>query len=363
MQHISAPTEKTASNQYIKIATFNLCNFIEPPDAFYDFENIYTNDQWQKKKAWIVDYLAQHQPDVIGFQEVFSPDALKNLLQEAGYPYFSTVDKPQKVDDYVYQSPVVAIASKFPIQSAASVSIDDLAETSNAAQKSVTQERFDFSRRPLRATIQIPHIGLCDCYVVHFKSKRPMVEPTLSNNQSDPIAKSRQAHALDLLSQELLGGWASSCQRGTEAALLLQAMINRKAELGYPAILMGDFNDDLHTGVLSHLLTGSTRQLSPQENEALLGPYRFNDSWSLLQRNLNHNEPFPSAPYTFYYGAKGQVLDYILLSREFDATYHESLAEVYDYQLHDKHLVNPSYKDDSCSTDHAIVMVSLKIRD
>ncbi|MGF1703678.1 endonuclease/exonuclease/phosphatase family protein [Photobacterium makurazakiensis] len=359
MQYISASHEQTASNQYIKIATFNLCNFIEPPDAFYDFENIYTNEQWQKKTAWIVGYLAQYQPDVIGFQEVFSPDALKSLLQEAGYPYFSTVDKPQRIDDYVYQSPVVAIASKFPISSVASVSLDDLAETSSTIQKTVTQERFDFSRQPLRATIQMPHIGLCDCYVVHFKSKRPMVELPSGDNHT---AKSRQTHALELLSQELLGGWASSCQRGTEAALLLQAMINRKAELSYPAVLMGDFNDDLHSGVLSHLLSGSTRQLSPQDNESLLGPYRFNDSWSLLQRNLNHNEPYPAAPYTFYYGAKGQVLDYILLSREFDVTYHESLAEVYDYQLHDKHLVNPSYKDDSYSTDHAIVMISLKIR-
>ena len=97
----------------IKVATFNLCNYLAPPDAFYDFENIYTQQQWDKKQAWIRAYLAEHQPDVIGFQEVFSVGSLQQLTKASGYPYFAVIDEPNVVDDFIYDSPVVAIASRF----------------------------------------------------------------------------------------------------------------------------------------------------------------------------------------------------------------------------------------------------------
>lgn len=33
----------------ITLATINLFNYLEPPNTFYQFDNIYTNEQWQKK--------------------------------------------------------------------------------------------------------------------------------------------------------------------------------------------------------------------------------------------------------------------------------------------------------------------------
>ena len=65
-------------NTQLKIATFNLFNYLEPPNAFYEFERIYSAEQWAKKQRWITEYLREHQPDVIGFQEVFSADSLKD---------------------------------------------------------------------------------------------------------------------------------------------------------------------------------------------------------------------------------------------------------------------------------------------
>ena len=99
----------------LKVATFNLFNYLEPPDAFYEFERIYSAEQWKKKQRWITAYLDEHQPDIIGFQEVFSIESLKNLLLAEGYNYFAVVDQPQVIDDFIYKSPVVAIASRFPI--------------------------------------------------------------------------------------------------------------------------------------------------------------------------------------------------------------------------------------------------------
>ena len=43
---------RTLANSEIKIATLNLFNYIEPPNACYEFERIYTSVQWLKKQQW-----------------------------------------------------------------------------------------------------------------------------------------------------------------------------------------------------------------------------------------------------------------------------------------------------------------------
>ena len=65
---------------------------------------------------------------------------------------------------------------------------------------------------------------------------------------------------------------------------------------------------------------------------------------------------------THYFGASSSVLDYILLSCEFDASYHDSLYQVSDYHTYDRHLINPIFDRDGESTDHGIVLVTLTLR-
>ena len=159
------------ANTQLKIATFNLFNYLEPPNAYYDFERIYSAEQWQKKQRWITEYLREYQPDIIGFQEVFSTESLKELVAAQGYEYFAVVDQPHVIDDFIYKKPVVAIASRYPI-----VDIKAVQENTGLAQTLGLANDFSFSRKVLRATVDIPHMGNCDCYVVHFKSKRSMIE-------------------------------------------------------------------------------------------------------------------------------------------------------------------------------------------
>ena len=65
---------------------------------------------------------------------------------------------------------------------------------------------------------------------------------------------------------------------------------------------------------------------------------------------------------THYYGGGGSVLDYILLSYEFDASYQDSLFQVSDYDTYDRHLINPIFERDGESTDHGVVLVTLTLR-
>ena len=356
-------------NTQLKIATFNLFNYLEPPNAFYEFERIYSAEQWQKKQRWIAQYLTDFQPDIIGFQEVFSPDSLQKLVLEQGYAYFEVVDEPQIIDDFIYKRPVVAIASRYPI-----VEITAVTPSTELAQTLGLMSDFSFSRKILRATVEVPHLGKTDCYVVHFKSKRSMIE-------LDDKGLSPEKTIIESLKAHVAGGWGSTIQRGSEATLLMVDMIERRETTGNAMVLMGDFNNNLADGVLSHILTNTLRFVSIIDRDAYLAKYCLNDAWDLYQKALNNevsdnDESYSSESQngksknkekvartpTHYFGAGSSVLDYILLSCEFDASYHDSLYQVGDYHTYDRHLINPIFDRDGESTDHGVVLVTLNLR-
>ena len=383
-----SPSSETLSvsvaNTQLKVATFNLFNYLEPPNAYYEFERIYSAEQWAKKQKWVAEYLSEFQPDIIGFQEVFSADSLKELVAAQGYAYFAVVDQPTVIDDFIYRSPVVAIASRYPITEVAAVKANtELAQTLGLAND------FSFSRKVIRATVELPHMGKCDCYVVHFKSKRSMIEIDEKKNHWSP-----EKTIIESLKANVAGGWGSTIQRGSEATLLMIDMIERREATGNPMVLMGDFNNTLDDGVLSHLLTNTLRFVSAIDRDAYLAKYCLNDAWDLLQtaiKNEQHEaskadedskntsdivekndtadtknssareEQIVRTP-THYFGAGSSVLDYILLSCEFDASYHDSLYQVSAYDTYDRHLINPIFERDGESTDHGIALVTLTLR-
>jgi len=348
-----------------------LFNYLEPPNAYYDFDRIYSAEQWQKKQRWLTEYLREYQPDIIGFQEVFSSESLKELVTSEGYGYFEVVDQPEVIDDFIYKHPVVAIASRHPI-----VDIKAVEPNTELAQTLGLTGDFSFSRKVLRATVDVPHLGNCDCYVVHFKSKRPIIEIDEQDN-----SRSAEQTIIESLKADVAGGWGSTIQRGSEATLLMIDMIERREATGNPMVLMGDLNNTLADGVLSHLLTNSLRFASSIDCDAYLAKYCLNDAWNLFQLALseeehvindvneidetaievNRKETLTRTP-THYYGGSGSVLDYILLSCEFDTSYQDSVFQVSAYDTYNRHLINPIFDRDGESTDHGVVSVTLTLR-
>ncbi|WP_227006726.1 endonuclease/exonuclease/phosphatase family protein [Shewanella donghaensis] len=377
-------------HQEFTVASFNLFNFIEPPAAYYDFENIYSHQQWQKKCRWLSDYLTEQQPDIIGFQEVFSPDALKALLQPLGYRYFAVLDEPNLISDYVYKNPVVALASKFPITETALVNVDQ----SLLPLMGIASD-FDFSRHPLRARVNIPNFGECECYVVHLKSKR-------SGMGVDTLTDTGMTGGADIMARQALGTWASNMQRGSEAALLFYEIAKHRQANHLPVLLMGDFNDSIQSTALeafranskrvfrSDIIDPTLKVLNDVNLKAEFERFSLFDSYELFQAGQKSNATLAQDEYessvnedesandtddapapnlhkhdraaTHYFGNTGSVLDYILASCEFDAAHPRNLAEVSGYQTYDRHLVRPEYERDSDSTDHAPIMMTFTLR-
>lgn len=334
----------------IKICTFNLFNYAQPPYAYYDFESIYSDVQWAKKQAWICAYLARFKPDVIAFQEVFSIDSLQKLLKEAGYAYFSVVDAPTLSDGFIYRDPVLAIASRYPIKETYALGVDPtlLAPLGLSAD-------FSFSRKVLRASIELPHIGLCDFYVVHLKSKRSLFEYY-------PDAKERiEKTILGRLKAQLSGGWGSTVQRGSEALLLHMAILERREKLGLPVVLLGDFNNNLEDGVLSQLLKHELRFVTGAQDKQYLDKYCLKNAWDLYQKADPERESQP-CPGTHYFAQQWVTLDHILLSSEFDTSASQCFFSVSAHHTHVQHLVCPIFEYDQQSSDHGVVMITLAPR-
>ena len=303
----------------LTFATANLFNFVEPPAAFYEFDNIYDDQAWLGKCQWIERQLAQLDADVVGLQEVFSIDAASTLFDKLGYPYFSTVEHPHVEDEYIYSKPVVAIASRFPIKLTQKVVPPlDLCQGYSPTLP-------EFSRHPIHALIEVPVLGELSVYVCHLKSQRP-IEPTHPE-----------------LEYPLLGSWLSSQQRGWEAVMLRLFMENEYRSNPKPTVLLGDMNQTICSDTTGWLV----KQMQGDGSDLVL-----KDSWDLLEDNDKHR------PATHYHFAKGNVLDYILMSQEFHPDSDVSLVDVTSFNTLDSHLTNPNYEQDKHASDHAFIAVT-----
>ncbi len=308
------------TSQTLTFATANLFNFVAPPDAFYDFENIYEAEAWTEKCRWTKEKLVELNADIVGLQEVFSIEAAKSMMADIGYNHFAVVDAPHVEDDYIYSKPVVAVASRYPILQSSAVTARDSIMSNYPIPFS------GFNRQPLLAHIKVPEIGEVAVYVCHLKSQRA----------TEGFDKEHE--------NQFVGRWLSSQQRGWEALLLRLSMEKEYHSNPVPTVLMGDMNQSLNSDITSLLVQ------QPSSDEAVL---TLKDSWDIFVGN--NSEPARSA--THYHFSKGNVLDYILMSQEFQPNSQYSLAEVTKYQTLDQHLVNPIFEFDKQASDHAFVAV------
>ena len=315
----------------IKITTFNLFNYIEPPNAFYEFDNIYTVKEWQQKQDWISRRILEIETDMIAFQEVFSVDALKDQLSTLGFPYFACLDLPHIENEYQYSSPVLAFASKFEIVQAALVP-----PSKNLIDHSYIEPSFSFSRQPLQVTVNLPEFGETDIYIVHFKSQRP----TLTTDEIMP-------------DHDGIGTWLSTVQRGFEANSLYDSIKQTKQKYHRACIVMGDFNQNIDNNEFDCFTKGKSQRTNLTSEAAVT----LSDGWDSYCQTLDSANLAWSRQATHYYGSVGNVLDYILLSEEFSLT-----AEVTGYDVYDTHLINPTFELDQFSTDHAIVSLSIELK-
>lgn len=317
-------------NPAFSIATFNLFNFVEPPLAFYDGENIYDAQQWRQKCDWTEARLEEMAADVVGFQEVFSPAPLAEICERQGLTHWALAEgMPEQ--DYVRRKPRVALASRYPI-----LSVDTVAPCPQLVQALGLSGDFAFSRLPLKARLRIEGFSDLRVVVVHLKSPRPAWEAA-----EHPLVPDEAINAQ--IVQPVLGRWGSALQRSAEAAMLYLDILRDQLVEPLPTVLLGDFNGDLGSDLLTPLLGG--------EREAL-------QLWDAHDLALYQGDRDP----THYWGGRGSVLDHVLLSAQFNAGFGQSLAQVDEVVVWDRHLRFNDATLDRMGSDHAPVQARVSVR-
>ncbi len=308
-------------------ASLNLLNYLAPPFCFYQKDARYNDQVWTSKQAWLGDLLQHIKPDVIGFQEVFSLSELEKICKKYELPYFTAVDTPGFSEEAgAFNRPVCAIAARYPFSRVTTVRPDDeVCDYFHCDKDSV------FNRHPVRVQMTLPGLGELVVYCVHFKSQRRAAVPGLM-----PLV----SEASQLMVSETLGSMQSHISRSLESCVLYYDVLLNQLSHGQPSVVLGDFNNRLEDVSLS-----------------MLG--RCDGEIGLT--DARHLAKAHAAP-THYYMGKGNILDYILLSPQFDPNHSESRIALIEFGQADGHL-DKSGVEDLATSDHAAIWTRLGLRD
>ena len=332
------------SNKF-RVGTFNLFQFVAPSYSWYTKRNTFSTKKWEEKTSWIKKQILEMNCDIIGFQEVFSKDTLKELTSELGYSYFITVDdaKVDENDPNVFVTTTVALASKYPVLEVLDVPVDEKSFT-----KHNFEGNFTFSRKPIKALIELPNKKHITVYVNHFKSNRENeLEYIFNKEHTLEEKKAKTKEALDSNISKSLK------QRLCETSSLFYDF----KKTNTPIISLCDLNDK-EFSLTIEALTNEKYHDSTKENS-----YILYDSYALVEKKIHNPHPeqkeIKRTPTSYFQGV-GNVLDYIFISKEFLGKDEKSIGKVDSYELFNKHFHNNTHGT-LTQSDHAQVVCEIEI--
>lgn len=312
----------------IKTATFNLFQFCSPEFSFYTKKEKFKKDDWEEKKNWIKKQLQKMDCDIVGFQEVFSQEELKELVLECGFKEFVVTQNP-KLDEKnkVYKSTTVALASKFPIKEIKKVS---------------KNENFTFAREPIKAIISLKNDLDINVYVAHLKSNR------LNEFEYKFTKDSTLEEKKEKLNIALKNNYSLSLKQRLNEAKALHFDIKKQI---LPSILLCDLNDREFSITIDALTNKRF-----YKNELKKDDFILFDSYDIAPKKVYNPHPefkgLKRVP-TSYFVGHGNTLDFIFVSKDLENC-------VKNHKVFDEHLQknrNGTLKQ----SDHAQVVCELKI--
>lgn len=335
----------------LSIATFNVENLITADKKIYDELKVrYTQEQYSQKIAWIKSQLLKINADIIGFQEVFEEQALKDCLLGTPMENWHLI-----VADPNGKSPVNAILSKYPIEVSSIIQdipnkfdfFDDQITTDGVSNINIPITKF--SRGVLKCHIKINENLTITVLVLHLKSKRPIFTKDFDSNNAD-------------FSQKAEGNIRSLIRRGIEACGVRQ-LITDEIDLNEhnPIFVLGDLNDN-DTAVTNQAILGDEPYFNlPLEQKIKKWKYVLQNSKDIQARKSIEN-----FHYTYIHNGHFESLDNIFISNHFAETNFNRLGRIIDVRLYNDHVIDDKTSKDKKPfyvSDHGQVVVNIDINE
>ena len=391
------------------IASFNVKNLIEADQEYYRFEE-YTPEEYAWKRAWLADQLLTMNADIVCFQEIFSENALRDVVIEtdelgqaandavipnrskryarkaifrklAYEPYTEAglAFAPNSFDDGPGQRrPGVAILSRYGFVGQPEI-IQDLPEPLDIPFSDLdgsdggSYQIKRLSRPILKARIPVGDqiITVFNC---HLKSKLGEL-PKPKGADFPPAA--------DLVNYDpatrAMGSLRSALRRMAEAWVLRRAVLT-ELKAGNPVMVLGDFNDSEHA-VSSEIISGE----APFKNYAWMRRHdaktkrdRYSDTENeIIQEAMNKvrlhsaerlfvKKSLRDMVYTSAFGGVFESIDQILMSRHFLPEFAGQIGEMEYFSVLNDHLTDGSHPEapyNKLASDHGQIMAHMVLGD
>lgn len=334
-----------------RIASFNVENLVGPDIRFYD-RLIYTRDETETKFNWTASVLKRAKADIVGIQEVWFEDTLKEVVRRsAEYASGVNIAAPKatladNMNGKLAKRPRLGIISRFPIKSVdvfpdfpKTVDLTVPLRIDNGSILPVTVGINQFQRAPLRAVLDVGGMELI-VYVAHLKSKGPMIAP--GENGDDPLVGA-------------LGQARATIVRAAEAAALRHLIIADMRDNQRPTILLGDLNDTPEAASTQTVRGPAPHPGMPYEEKRTL--------WDVILYST-YRIAAERSPTTFTHIHDGDrdILDHILVSEEFFSRNRDRIGTVLRHDVINDHL-----RDDERgpriqgASDHGIPVAEIEL--
>lgn len=391
------------------IASFNVKNLIGPNSEYYRFQN-YTPEEHAWKVDWLADQMVSMDADIIGFQEIFEENSLRQVIAEcdARAKALNAAVLPSRDKRYhrkaIFKKLAVAPYGEGTLAFAANVS--DTGEPGQRRPGVAILSRFGFAQDPeiiqdLSDPLEIPFSALgggdaghytisrlsrpilkarvpiggktISVFTCHLKSKLGEFEepdgaafaPEADLTQFDPIKRA-------------LGSLRAALRRMAEAWVLRREIL-REIDAGYPVLVTGDFNDG-ETAVSSEIISGE----APFKNYAWMLRHdaqsprdRYSEEEDKQIRAAIERVQLVSAEalfvrkslrdmvYTTAFGGVYESIDQIYLSRHFHPDNPDRIGDMEYFSVFNDHLTDGSHPEapyNKLASDHGQIMAHIRLK-
>ncbi len=336
----------------ISIATMNLLNLALPGQVTHNSSAPLDQATYDKKLKWTAAKLNEIDADLIGFQEVWSREALVACFKEAKLDQKYTLIARDGPPGLVQVA--AAVAKKFKVKTPeANAWIDnfppefrlikrppDAGEQLNTMEVKISQ----FSRPVLALDIELETNLKLRFFVIHLKSKLKM---NLDGEEfGNPAIK---PHSLAL-------GEALSTIRRTAEVAALRVWLNKELTGTHvPLVVVGDLNDG-HLSTTAAILSAQPPYKLFKASSTGSKPSKGGDVGLYSAQTLQQYRSLRDVYYTYDHSNVMESLDHVFVSEEF---YEHSPNHVWTFRelriLNDH--VHFRKATDKVISDHGIVVV------
>lgn len=388
------------------IASFNVKNLIGADQEYYRFES-YTPEEHAWKEDWLADQLLSMDADIVCFQEIFDPDALRAVVEETNARgRASNADVvPDRSKRYARKAIFrkLSFAPYDPLHLAFAPNANDGAPGERRPGVAVLS-RFGFAADPeiiqtLSEPLEIPFADLGGAdggsYTLR-RTSRPILKVKVRVGDSVitvfnchlksklgefPRPPAGLPPEVDLMDYDpagrALGSLRAALQRMAEAWVLRREVL-KSLNAGEPVMVLGDFNDSEHA-VTSEIIAGERpfknyawmrrhdaahrsdrySQKEDAEIREAIEAVRLHSAEKLFVR-----KSLRDMVYTASFGGVFESIDQIYLSRHFLPDFQGSIGEMEYFSVLNDHLADGSHPEapyNKLASDHGQIIAHMRL--